>query len=81
MNYFVVITLIFYLIYYHIKIINYSIKNIHFWKKNIKKFIRNPNLKNFKNNKKLENKYRLNFFIEENANLKNYTKKLQNNKD
>lgn len=48
-----------------------------FWKKNIKKFIRNPNLKNLKTAGKLENKYRLNFFIEENANLKNYTKKFK----
>ena len=46
-----------------------------FWKKNIKKFIRNPNLKNFKIAGKLENKYRLNLFSEENTNLKNYIKK------
>ena len=46
-----------------------------FWEKNIKKFIRNPNLKNFKIAGKLENKYRLNFFIEESPVLKNYIKK------
>lgn len=46
-----------------------------FWKKNIKKFIRNPNLKNFEIAGKLENKYRLNLFIEENNNFKNYIKK------
>ena len=46
-----------------------------FWKKNIKKFIRNPNLKNFKIAGKLENKYRLNLFSDEHTNLKNYIKK------
>lgn len=45
-----------------------------FWEKNIKKFIRNPNLKNLKTAGKLENKYRLNFFSEEDSNLKRYIK-------
>lgn len=45
-----------------------------FWKNEIKKFIRNENLKNFKIAKKLKNKYRLNFFIEGNSIIKNYFK-------
>ena len=46
-----------------------------FWKKNIKKFIRNHNLKDFKMAAKLENKYRLNFFIEGRSVVNNYIKK------
>ena len=46
-----------------------------FWKKNIKKFIRNHNLKDFKIAAKLENKYRLNFFIEGKSVVDNYIKK------
>jgi asparagine synthase (glutamine-hydrolysing) len=54
-------------------------QNYSLWKKNISKFIRNPNLKNFKAAKKLINKFRLNFFIEENLTLNKYIKKLKKN--
>ena len=43
-------------------------------KKILKKFIRNPKLKNLKTAGKLENKYRLNCFSEEDSNLKRYIK-------
>ncbi len=48
-----------------------------FWKNNIKMFIRNPNLKDFKIAGKPKNKDRLNFFVEGRSVLDNYIKKNQ----
>ena len=48
-----------------------------FWEKNVKNYIRNPNLKNFENSLNQRNKYRLNFFIEQEENLKNFFKKFK----
>ena len=45
-----------------------------FWKNNIKKFIRNPYLKNFEEAVRLENKNRLNFWVEGRSVLENYIK-------
>ena len=46
-----------------------------FWKQNIFKFIRNPNLKNFKDSKKKNIRNRLHFFTEGNSVPYNYLKK------
>ena len=43
-----------------------------FWENNIKKFIRNPLLKNFQDKKLKKNLHRLNFFIEEDGLLNKY---------
>lgn len=46
----------------------------NFWKNNIKKFIRNKNLKNLNSRKLKKNLYRLNFYIENDQIIKNYFK-------
>ena len=46
-----------------------------FWKQNILKFIRNPNLKNFKDSKKKNIRDRLHFFTDGNSIPYNYIKK------
>lgn len=45
-----------------------------FWKNNLKKFIRNENLKNFSSKKLKKNLFRLNFYIENDQILKYYFK-------
>ncbi len=46
----------------------------NFWKNNLKKFIRNENLKNFSSKKLKKNLFRLNFYIENDQILKYYFK-------
>jgi asparagine synthase (glutamine-hydrolysing) len=53
-------------------------EKINFWDKNIKKFIRNKNLKNFEKSNESYNRYNLNFYTEGKAILKNYLKKPSN---
>jgi len=49
-----------------------------FWQKNIKKFIRNRNLKDFEKANKINNKYNLNFYTEGSSIVKKYLKKSAN---